>query len=545
MRVLFFSFLLLIGFGNAVNAQTIDKMVYDWTTGGDGTVAGIDDILEYITTVTNGSSTMTNALVTEIIPAGTSYLPGSTFMNGIAVADANGKMPFAGLGGLINSSGTPGGIDAGATVTIVFRVTVTANAGSITNNAATLQGNSGAGSVHLTSPVTTTLLTRDAACNVVFQVTPNTQAGSTSSPYLKISQVNLNNGTNGSLIYNGATGACKEITGNGTFNLPAGTLLKDVSAMAFDRSSLRLYFVNNSTTTDKDLCYVDALNGIPANVAAYRFTGYPLETNTAAGYNITRMTVGTDGKIYSLTDNGQDLISFTVTGNIPAITRSGALVNDAINAFDVLAERGGDIISNGSGKLFLVPNSGNVYRIEPSTRVATYLGTITGMPARGCNSLAMDQSGNIYMGGAYSNVYKVNLTTFSLTQINTTSTNVWMSGDFASCTLSIQPLRVATNDISTRNDLDALQPGSEIVAKVQPNPFNKVLNAQVQLNKAEVVQVRLIDFYGKTVFTRSEKLGAGVNSLSLPVPSGLSAGMYVLELWAGNNRLVQKKLLKQ
>jgi hypothetical protein len=55
----------------------------------------------------------------------------------------------------------------------------------------------------------------------------------------------------------------------------------------------------------------------------------------------------------------------------------------------------------------------------------------------------------------------------------------------------------------------------------------------------------LIDFYGRTVYASSENLGTGANSLHIPVPAGLGSGMYVLELWAGNNRLLQKKMLKK
>ena len=195
--------------------------------------------------------------------------------------------------------------------------------------------------------------------------------------------------------------------------------------------------------------------------------------------------------------------------------------------------------------MYLIPNSGNVYKIDPATRIATYQGTISGMPARGCNSLAIDVAGNIYMGGNYGNVYKVSLTTMTLIAINSSTTNVWTSGDFASCGLPVQPLRVATGNNPSGNEPESIRANGEVAVRVQPNPFHKELNLQVPLNTAEVVRVRLIDFYGRTVYATSEKLGVGVNSLRIPVPAGLGTGMYVLELWAGNNRLVQKKLLKQ
>jgi hypothetical protein len=80
---------------------------------------------------------------------------------------------------------------------------------------------------------------------------------------------------------------------------------------------------------------------------------------------------------------------------------------------------------------------------------------------------------------------------------------------------------------------------------VLPNPFRKELNLQVQLTTAETVKVRLIDFYGRTVYTTTKQLGAGSNSLRLAVPANLGSGIYVVDVWAGNNRLLQKKLVKQ
>jgi uncharacterized repeat protein (TIGR01451 family) len=544
VKALFFSLCLTIGIGRSVNGQTLTKSAENWSTGGDGTTAMFGNLLVYTIVAEAGGEMMTNATLTDIIPAGTAYVPASTTLNGNPVADISGIMPFA-AGGSINSpSASPGTLVPGNPATIVFWVKITANGQTVTNTAS-LQGTNSSGSINTSSNAVPTAVTADASCNVVFQVTGSSfsdNIGSTAAPYLQIKLLDLLDGTAGTVIYNGANGRCKDALTN--VNLTSGTLLKNVSAMAFDRNSLRLYFVNNSTTADKDLCYVDVFNPTPSNIAAYRYTGFTLETNTGTGYNITRMTVAADGKHYALTDNAQDLISFSINAsNSPAITRSGALVNDAANgAHDVLTESGGDIFSDGSNKLYLIPNSGNVYKIDPATRVATYQGTISGMPARGCNSLAIDVAGNIYMGGAYIDVYKVSLTTMTLTSITGGSlTNIWTSGDFASCGLPVQPLRVATGG----NEPAFIRANEEVAVRVQPNPFYKDLNLQVSLNTAEVVRVRLIDFYGRTVYATSEKLGAGVNSLRLPVPAGLGTGMYVLELWAGNNRLLQKKLLKQ
>src|SRR5689334_16813389 len=98
--------LLLTGAVCKVTAQTLNlsKAVANITTGGVGTTASQNDVLEYTIIVTSLSgSTITNATLYDNIPAGTSYVTGSTTLNGVSRADVGSAMPFAVNGDLINS----------------------------------------------------------------------------------------------------------------------------------------------------------------------------------------------------------------------------------------------------------------------------------------------------------------------------------------------------------------------------------------------------------------------------------------------------------
>src|SRR5690242_16295612 len=98
--------LLLLGFVCKVQAQTFNfsKSVANITTTGDGTTASQGDVLQYTIVVTNLSAlNITSATVYDNIPAGVSYVTGSTTLNGISAADVSGAMPFAITGGLVNS----------------------------------------------------------------------------------------------------------------------------------------------------------------------------------------------------------------------------------------------------------------------------------------------------------------------------------------------------------------------------------------------------------------------------------------------------------
>ena len=59
-------------------------------------------IVEYTITVQNNGLVTTGAALTELVPANTTYVAGSTTLNGAAVSDVAGTMPYV-SGGAISS----------------------------------------------------------------------------------------------------------------------------------------------------------------------------------------------------------------------------------------------------------------------------------------------------------------------------------------------------------------------------------------------------------------------------------------------------------
>ena len=109
-----------------------------------GTVP-VGQILNYTITVPNsGQAPTAGTTFADTIPAGTSYVLNSTKLNGVAVSDIAGAMPFIG-GGLINSAGQSAGVIVpSASALIQFQVTVNNNPPSIITNTATIDAD-GAG----------------------------------------------------------------------------------------------------------------------------------------------------------------------------------------------------------------------------------------------------------------------------------------------------------------------------------------------------------------------------------------------------------------
>src|SRR5262245_21433492 len=113
----------------------------------------------YFVVVNNtGAAPAAGVTLTDPIPAGATYVAGSTTLNGVAVPDVGGAMPFA-AGGLASSPGTPAGVvTAGASAIVRFTVTVNPLATGSVFNAATIDPD-GAGPIgpitaQVASPVT-------------------------------------------------------------------------------------------------------------------------------------------------------------------------------------------------------------------------------------------------------------------------------------------------------------------------------------------------------------------------------------------------------
>ncbi|HEY9667913.1 MAG TPA: hypothetical protein V6C91_13965, partial [Coleofasciculaceae cyanobacterium] len=85
------------------------------------------EAIAYTITITNISSVpSTNTVFSDPIPEGTTYIPGTTTLNGTTVPDVTGNtMPFSGNGAPVNSVGSPPGeIAPSQTATVQFQVRI-------------------------------------------------------------------------------------------------------------------------------------------------------------------------------------------------------------------------------------------------------------------------------------------------------------------------------------------------------------------------------------------------------------------------------------
>ncbi|MDP9230565.1 MAG: hypothetical protein M3O67_07830, partial [Bacteroidota bacterium] len=213
------------------------------------------------------------------------------------------------------------------------------------------------------------------------------------------------------------------ITKENTNNLNVQTdkpFATNSAACAYDKKHDRLYYTPMGIN---QLRYID-LNS--KNPRIYYFEDEPfgaLSGPRDIPNQITRMVIASDGDGYALTNNGNHLIRFT-TNKKAAITDLGALTDDAKNAsFSIHSPGGygGDMIADASANLYLIAANRAVFKIDLQSKVATYKGSIKGLPkSYTTNGAIVEEETTIIVSSANSTsgYYKFDINTLQAEKIS-------------------------------------------------------------------------------------------------------------------------------
>jgi hypothetical protein len=349
------------------------------------------------------------------------------------------------------------------------------------------------------------------------------------------SEVVLNGNDASTLAYDDATKKqllepLKDARFGTTANAAFGT---GVAAIALDKRNNRLYY---TPMFIDQLRYIDLKTMKVYFVTGSEFTG--IKTKATDQSNIvTRMAIGDDGKGYALTNDANHLLQFT-TGKKISVIDMGALVDDpgnkTVSIHNSCNSFGGDMIADDDGNLYLFSNRTNVFKINIGTKVATHLGTVSGIPATyTINGSAVDNKNQVLISSAVDNssIYTVDIKTLAATPIK--SAGAWRTADLAT-----------SNLLATRKQmpfvrlLKAIEETDDGRVQLYPNPVtnNKFT---VQFNLAEgnyTVQVK--DVLGQLVSrTKTNIKGEGqTENFQLPALSG--KGFYLVTIIDQNNTTV-------
>ena len=318
---------------------------------------------------------------------------------------------------------------------------------------------------------------------------------------------------------------------------PSPTLLMSAAA-AYDKKHDKLFFASMRTG---QLVWLDLrnANGTPSFYTIQK----PLVSNidyNDESFNITRMTIGSDGNGYALTNDANHLIRFT-TGNKIVISDLGNIVdaesNNGISVHNKCSSWGGDMVADAFGKLYLLSAGRNVFVIDPETRVATYKGTISNLsPSFTVNGAAVVDDDNVIVSSAntFEGFYKVNMKDLTSTKL-VTKGQIYNASDLASSNLLHQSERQNSVGVPVLNNIEVT--GNKYIT-IYPNP---VSSGQVKITfetHAGKYRVALTDLQGRVIETEDVYTKAMGQIVNYKFQTKQASGMYLIKITDDANKII-------
>ncbi len=309
-----------------------------------------------------------------------------------------------------------------------------------------------------------------------------------------------------------------------------------VAAAAYDKRHERLYY---TPMFFDQLRYIDLRTMNVYYVTGIDFSG---QTSKAADQSniITRMVIADDDNGYALTNDGNHLVRFT-TGKKLEITDMGTLVdasdNKGISIHNSCSSYGGDMIADNDGNLYIFSARNHVFQVNIETKVATHLGTISGLPANfTTNGAAVDNNNRILITSAVdaSSLYTVDHKTLAATAIVSTAVP-WHTADLANSNIletrkSTGPPELIASRVAPVNEKIQLYPNP-----VTTNQFN------VQFSQADAgnYTVQVTDARGQQVAQKQVTVsGKGQTVANINIPAPAAKGIYVVKVNDPNSKTV-------
>ncbi len=306
-----------------------------------------------------------------------------------------------------------------------------------------------------------------------------------------------------------------------------------VAAIAYDALNNRLYY---TPMLGNQLRYLDLNSDKPKSYAVTNqllknFSNQPGEASI-----ITRMCFAANGFGYALTNDNQHLIQFS-TKKQSNITDLGNLIDAKTNGVNSVNTQfkswGGDMIADANGALYLFAMQRGVFKINPGTRVATYIGDIKNMPQDYTVNAAMAIGGaNVIVASSTntSTYYRVDLTTLQATALNTGDRKVYNVSDFANATLAF--------DNSKNISSVSAKTLSTAAVSIYPNPVTEH-NFDVQLSNFTKGKytIELSQLQGKKILQHEINI-SGSQTEKINLPTGIAAGAYLIKIMNGKGESV-------
>lgn len=313
-----------------------------------------------------------------------------------------------------------------------------------------------------------------------------------------------------------------------------------VAAAAYDKNSSRLYFIPMRLG---ELRWVD-LNIKDETPKFYTLQSEILRQDYSdESINITRMVIAADGNGYAITNDGNHLYKFT-TGKSPVISDLGNLVdaesNKGMSVHNRCSSWGGDMLADAFGKLYVISANHQVFSVDINSRIATHVGTITGLPAGyTTNAAAVNTDGDIVISSAtkFDGYFKFKLADLAAVKVEGSDLK-YNASDLAGSNLLLQKEANAANKFSMANSkLAPLGTASE--TKIFPNPVtNSTFSVLFDGKKEGTYTILLTDLAGRTLQAKTVNITKGVQTETVNLVNRPAKGMYMVKVMDENKQTV-------
>lgn len=319
------------------------------------------------------------------------------------------------------------------------------------------------------------------------------------------------------------------------------------AALAYDKKNNRLYYTPMGIA---QLRYIDLKAKSPK---VYYFEDEAFGVVKSRGdvsAQITRMVIAADGNGYALSNDGNHLIQFTLKKK-PTISDLGPLTDDLTNgrySVHSSSNYGGDMIADKENNLWLITANRAVFKISLETKLASYVGSIKGLPRGFSTNGAIAEGDSKVVVSSSSNTegyYRFDLNTLQAEKMSNGGL-VFNASDLANATLAFEKKKkeeekpkeeiITPNDIVTVTEAKQALPSlQEAVANnaisVYPNPVREgFFKLSFSDQKPGRYNIQLLDAGGKIVSVQQANINNKVQVEEFRLPRQVAAGNYLVRV---------------
>ena len=228
-----------------------------------------------------------------------------------------------------------------------------------------------------------------------------------------------------------------------------------------------------------------------------------------------RMTTGSDGFIYTLNNDGSELLKISANGSVQNLGMVNGIAQYAKALGNDTAVYGGDMIADAFGNLYVISAAAHVFKFNPNKLNAEYIGKISGL-ADGytVNGVAVMKDGNVLLATTSAHgLYTMDMNTLEAT----------FKADY-----SVPVYDLSSPYFLRQNMMDEIA-GTQSKYSLYPTIVkDSELNIVSKSNENSNLQVSVWNLNNKQIYSKSLTVNA-VGDYKVSLNGSLQPGIYVLK----------------